>query len=137
MDLQVLKHENFPIRTANDIVVIRREVRSWSARIGLGLIDQTKVVTAASELARNTLEYGGGGFMTMETLESPDRRPGIRLVFEDRGPGIPNLELALTDGYTSGKGLGLGLTGSRRLMSEFEITSEVGKGTRVTTTKWK
>tara|TARA_B110001454_G_C12723002_1_gene435616 strand:- start:7378 stop:7785 length:408 start_codon:yes stop_codon:yes gene_type:complete len=135
--VQVLKHENFQIRVPNDIVVIRKEVRSWSAGIGLGLIEQTKVITAASELARNTLEYGGGGTLLLEAVQSEDRRAGIRLVFEDQGPGIANLELALTDGYTSGTGLGLGLTGSRRLMSEFEISSEVGKGTRVVTTKWK
>ncbi len=135
--MQILRHEKFPIRNPNDIVIIRKEVRSWSAKIGLGLIDQTKVVTAASELARNTLEYGGGGELELAAVENDDRKPGIRLTFEDQGAGIANLELALTDGYTTGNGLGLGLTGSRRLMNEFDIKSELGKGTRVITTKWK
>lgn len=132
-----MSHDTFPIRTQNDIVVIRREVRTWAQKIGFGLIDQTKVVTAASELARNTLDYGGGGEMKIERLENDLRKPGLRLTFEDQGPGIANLDLALTDGYTTGGGLGMGLSGSKRLMSEFQLESQLGKGTRVTVTKWK
>jgi serine/threonine-protein kinase RsbT len=131
------KRELLPIRAQSDIVVVRQKVRSWAAEIGLGLIDQTKVVTAASELARNTLDYGGGGEMEIESLTSETRRPGIRLTFIDQGPGIENIEKALTDGYTTGGGLGMGLSGSKRLMNEFNIESEVGKGTRVIVTKWK
>ena len=129
--------ERLPIRTQNDIVVIRKEVRLWATKIGLGIIDQTKVVTAASELARNTLDYGRGGDLLIEVLENESRRPGLRLTFEDQGPGIANIELALTDGYTSGGGLGMGLSGSKRLMNEFKIETEIGKGTRVIATKWK
>lgn len=131
------KHEKFPIRSQNDIVIIRKEVRSRAAEIGLGLIDQTKVVTAASELARNTLEYGGGGEMEIEKVENDIRRIGLKLTFEDHGPGIADINLALTDGYTTGGGLGMGLSGSRRLMNEFHLESTLGKGTRVTVTKWK
>lgn len=133
----MLKAERFPIRTQNDIVIIRKEVRAKAASIGLGLIDQTKVITAASELARNTLDYGGGGELEIVVLENETRKPGIRLTFEDQGPGIPNLDLALTDGYTTGGGLGMGLSGSKRLMNEFKVETEVGKGTRVIVTKWK
>lgn len=135
--MHLLKHEKFPIRSPNDIVVIRQRVRIWSTEIGLGIIDQTKVVTAASELARNTLDYGGGGEMEISTLKNDLNRSGIRLVFEDQGPGIPDPDLALTDGYTTGGGLGMGLSGSKRLMNEFKLETEVGKGTRVTVIKWK
>lgn len=135
--MQVLKHERLPIRAQNDIVVIRQRVRNWATEIGLGLIDQTKVVTAASELARNTLEYGGGGELELAALKSEANRPGLRLMFEDHGPGIADVNLALTDGYTTGGGLGMGLSGSKRLMNEFKIETELGKGTRVTITKWK
>ncbi|UYL07422.1 anti-sigma regulatory factor [Bdellovibrio sp. SKB1291214] len=135
--MQILKHEVYPIKTPSDIVIIRKEVRSWSASIGLNLIDQTKVVTAASELARNTLDYGGGGELQLSSVMNVDRKSGIRLVFADQGPGIADLKLALTDGYTTGGGLGLGLSGSRRLVNEFDIESEPGKGTRVTAVKWK
>lgn len=135
--MQSLSHEKFPIRTQNDIVVIRREVRTLAAKIGLGIIDQTKVVTAASELARNTLDYGGGGEMELAAIISDDRRPGLRFQFEDQGPGIPDISLALTDGYTTGGGLGMGLSGSKRLMNDLTVESEVGKGTRVTAIKWK
>lgn len=131
------KSEKFPIRNQNDIVVARQKVRTWATELGFGLIDQTKVVTAASELARNTLDYGGGGEMELAALKNDMQKPGLRLVFEDQGPGIPNVDLALTDGYTSGGGLGMGLSGSRRLMNEFKLETEVGKGTRVTITKWK
>jgi serine/threonine-protein kinase RsbT len=124
------------IRAAEDIVRVRQAVRSWSVRIGLGLVDQTKVVTAASEIARNTLDYGGGGSMALEVVTNGSRT-GLRLIFEDQGPGIPDLELALRDGYTTGSGLGLGLSGARRLSNEFDIWSRPGEGTRVTITKWK
>lgn len=124
------------IRSSDDIVRVRQFVRQRAAQIGLGIVDQTKLVTAASELARNTLDYGMGGTMRLAEVNEGLRR-GIRLVFEDHGPGIPNLELALTDGYTTGKGLGLGLSGARRLCNEFEIKSEPGKGTRVMIARWK
>ena len=129
--------EKLPIRAQNDIVIIRQKVRFWATKIGLSIIEQTKVITAASELARNTLDYGGGGNVEISTLTNPLNRPGIQLVFADEGPGIPDLKLALTDGYTTGGGLGMGLSGSKRLMNEFNIESEVGKGTRVTVIKWK
>ena len=135
--MQLLKHERLLIEAQNDIVTIRQKVRAWAIEIGFGLTDQTKVVTAASELARNTLDYGGGGAMEIAALKNPANRPGLRLVFEDEGPGIPDLKLALTDGYTTGGGLGMGLSGSKRLMNEFAIESEIGKGTRVTVIKWK
>lgn len=111
-------------------------MRAHAVALGFGLVDQTKVVTAASELARNTLDYGGGGEMIAELLEAGPRR-GLRLMFQDDGPGIPDLAQALTDGFTTGHGLGLGLSGARRLSNEFEIESEVGRGTRVTIVRWK
>lgn len=124
------------LQTSTDIVLVRQATRAWSIERGLSLVDQTKLVTAASELARNTVVYGGGGEMRWETLmESP--KTGLRLAFEDRGPGIPDLELALTDGWTSGKGLGIGLSGSRRLVNEFHIRTVVGEGTCVTITRWR
>ena len=129
-------NDTMPIRTSEDIVRIRQFVRQRAVEAGLGLVDQTKIVTAASELARNTLEYGGGGVVHIEQLREPPRR-GVRLTFEDHGPGIPDIEQALQDGYTSGKGLGLGLGGARRLCNEFHITSRPGEGTRVTITRWK
>ena len=107
-----------------------------SVEAGLRLTDQTKIVTAASELARNMVIYGGGGILTLEIVDSADRT-GVRLTFEDKGPGIPDLQKAMTDGYTTGAGLGLGLSGSKRLCNEFEILSKVGEGTRVTVTRWK
>ncbi|HWJ22647.1 MAG TPA: anti-sigma regulatory factor [Gemmatimonadaceae bacterium] len=125
-----------PVRTAADVVLVRQAVRAWAVAQGLGLVDQTKIVTAASELARNTLDYGGGGTVRLEALQEGTRR-GLRLTFEDRGPGIPDVALALTDGYTTGNGMGLGLSGSKRLVNEFDLWSEVGKGTRVTVTRWK
>jgi serine/threonine-protein kinase RsbT len=118
-----------------DVVNVRRRVRELSAQLSFSLVDQTKLVTAASELARNTLIYGGGGQMLVEVLNGA--RSGLRLSFEDKGPGIPDIDMALRDGFTSGSGLGLGLGGARRLVSEFEIASKVGEGTRVTITKWK
>lgn len=135
--MQLIKNERLPIKAANDVVIVRQKVRAFAVEIGLSIIEQTKVITAASELARNTLDYGGGGELEMSILKSLTNKMGIQLVFADSGPGIANIELALTDGYTSGGGLGMGLSGSRRLMSEFQIESEVGKGTRVTCIKWK
>ena len=124
------------IRTSEDIVRIRQAVRSWAIRQGFTLVDQTKIVTAASELARNTIDYGGGGEVRLQTLKEGFRY-GLRLTFIDQGPGIPDIELALQDGYTTGSGLGLGLGGARRLVNEFEIASRPGEGTRVTIARWK
>jgi serine/threonine-protein kinase RsbT len=134
--MPVLKHETFPVRSDNDIVLARQAVRKWAQELGFSLVDQTKVVTAASELARNTLIHGGGGTMRLELLNEGIRR-GLRLTFEDQGPGIADIELALKEGYTTGTGLGLGLPGSRRLVNEFDIVSRVGEGTRVSVTMWK
>lgn len=132
----VLKHEVLPLQSQGDIVTVRQIVRRWAIDAGLGLVDQTKLVTAASELARNAVGYGGGGTVGLELLEDGGRR-GVRLTFEDHGPGIPDIALALTDGYTTGTGMGLGLGGSRRLVNEFEIDSAPGRGTRVTVARWK
>jgi serine/threonine-protein kinase RsbT len=128
--------EIMPIQSSDDIVRVRQEVRRRAAEAGLGIVDQTKFVTAASEIARNTLDYGGGGTVRLEPVQDGIRR-GLRLIFEDSGPGIANLDLALTDGYTTGSGLGLGLSGSRRLCNEFAIESKPGEGTRVTIARWK
>jgi serine/threonine-protein kinase RsbT len=125
-----------PIRTGEDVVRVRQEVRRSAIEAGLGLVDQTKLVTAASELARNTLDHGKGGEAAIDIVQNGARR-GVRIVFEDHGPGIPDIELALKDGYTTGKGMGLGLGGSRRLCNEFAIVSEPGSGTRVTIARWK
>ncbi len=125
-----------PIRSSQDLVLVRQAVRTWAAELKFSLVEQTKVVTAASELARNTLDYGKGGHVTLEVL-AEGLRKGLRLSFVDKGPGIPDIELALRDGYTSGGGMGLGLGGAKRLMSEFTIESKVGEGTRVTVTRWK
>jgi serine/threonine-protein kinase RsbT len=135
--MEVLKQERLSIRAPNDIVMVRQKVRSLSMELGFGLVDQTKVVTGASELARNTLDYGGGGEVLLEALRDDRSRKGLRLSFEDRGPGIADISLALTDGYTSGGGLGMGLSGTKRLMNEFEIDSKPGEGTRVVCIKWK
>ncbi len=128
--------DTLAIQTSDDVVRVRQEVRRRAIEIGMGLVDQTKIVTAASELARNTLDYGGGGLVRFEALTKGARK-GLRLIFEDEGPGIADIALALTDGYTSGGGLGLGLSGARRLASEFDIQSTVGKGTKVTIVRWK
>lgn len=125
-----------PIKTPEDVVLARRLVRRGAQEAGLSLVDQTKIVTAASELARNTLVYGLGGEMTMQVIDDGARR-GLRLTFVDQGPGIPDLDLALRDGWTSGNGLGMGLSGTRRLVNEFEIESRVGEGTRVSIARWK
>lgn len=124
------------IRTSEDVVRVRQAVRALALRVGLSLVDQTKVVTAASELARNTIDYGGGGTVVMERLTN-GAKPGIRLIFEDHGPGIADINLALKDGYTTGGGLGLGLSGAKRLSSDFQLESRVGEGTRVTITRLK
>jgi len=134
--MPVMKHETLPIRAEIDIVRARQAVRNWAKELGFSLLDQTKIVTAASELARNVLVHGGGGCMRIEALNEGARR-GLRLNFEDQGPGIPDIELALRDGYTTGGGIGLGLSGSKRLVNDFEIASKVGEGTRVTVVKWK
>jgi serine/threonine-protein kinase RsbT len=125
-----------PIQSSDDIVRVRQEVRKRAAEAGLGIVDQTKFVTAASEIARNTLIYGKGGEVHLQTIDDGMRK-GIRLIFEDKGPGIADIALALTDGYTTGNGLGLGLSGSRRLCNEFEIQSTPGEGTRITIARWK
>lgn len=130
------KREVMSIQSAADVVLVRQAVRQIAVEVGFSLVDQTKIVTAASELARNTLDYGGGGTATIETVEAGTRR-GVRLTFADQGPGIPDIDLALKDGYTTGGGLGMGLSGTRRLMNEFELVSKVGEGTTVTVTKWK
>src|SRR3954447_1747710 len=125
-----------PIRTSEDIVIVRQQVRAWSTKMGFGLVDQTKLVTAASELARNTLSYGGGGIALLETVGN-GHRLGLRVTFEDHGPGIADIEQAMKDGYTTGGGLGLGLSGAKRLSNEFEISSRVGEGTRISIIRWK
>jgi serine/threonine-protein kinase RsbT len=134
--MAVVKAETIPISSSEDVVRVRQITREWAVAQGLSLVDQTKIVTAASELARNTLDHGGGGTVRLEALNSETRR-GLRLTFEDQGPGIPDIELALKDGYTTVGGLGLGLSGSKRLSNEFEIFSRVGEGTRVMITRWK
>jgi serine/threonine-protein kinase RsbT len=135
--MELLKQERFQIRTQQDIVIARQKVRSWAIEVGFSIVDQTKVVTAASELARNTLEYGGGGEMDIGLVKNDSNRDGLKIVFEDQGPGIKDVNLALKDGYTTGTGMGLGLSGSKRLMNEFNLETTVGKGTRVTVIKWK
>ena len=134
--VQVERHEAVPIVADDDIVRVRQRVRDCAVSLGFSLVDQTKLVTAASELARNTLVYGKGGTAILETVVN-DRRRGLRLTFEDKGPGIPDIAQALTDGFTSGHGLGLGLSGAKRLSQDFEITSRVGEGTRVVIGRWK
>jgi len=133
--MAVISTETMPVQSEPDVVSVRRRVRDASARLGFSLVDQTKVVTAASELARNTIIYGGGGTLRLELLNGP--RNGLRLIFEDKGPGIADIELALRDGFTTGAGLGLGLGGAKRLVSDFDIASRPGEGTRVTITRWK
>jgi serine/threonine-protein kinase RsbT len=128
--------DELPIRSGDDVVRVRQHVRNAAAASGLSLVDQTKLVTAASELARNTLIHGGGGVARVETVKSPTGRAGVKLHFADEGPGIVDVNLALTDGWTSGTGLGLGLSGSRRLVDEFELKSEPGAGTSVVVVKW-
>lgn len=130
------KDDTIPVQSSEDIVWVRQAVRAWAIELGFGLVDQTKLVTAASELARNTVDYGGGGRVHLEALNE-GVHCGLRLTFEDHGPGIADVELALQDGYTTGSGLGLGLGGAKRLVNEFEIESRPGEGTRVCITRWK
>src|SRR5919202_2356339 len=134
MDIQ--RSEMMSIQSSADVVLVRQAVRQWAVELRFSLVDQTKIVTAASELARNTLDYGGGGTVKLEAVQNGSRR-GLRLTFEDQGPGIPAIDLALKDGYTTGGGLGMGLSGTKRLVNEFNIVSQVGKGTRITITKWR
>jgi serine/threonine-protein kinase RsbT len=133
--MSVVSTETLPVQVEPDVVGVRRRVREVASQLGFSLVDQTKVVTAASELARNTVIYGGGGVMHIESLNGP--RVGLRLIFEDKGPGIPDINLALRDGFTTGSGLGLGLGGAKRLVSDFDIKSKPGEGTRIAITRWK
>jgi serine/threonine-protein kinase RsbT len=130
------KSESVGIRASDDVVRVRQQTRLLAIEAGLSLVDQTKIITAASELARNTLDYGGGGDVRIEVVENGARR-GLRLLFQDQGPGIPDIEQALKDGFTTGSGLGLGLGGARRLSNEFAIDSKPGAGTKITITRWK
>ena len=132
----VEKDDLMPILTPEDVVRVRREVRTQAIAVGFSLVDQTKIITAASEIARNTIDYGGGGTLRIAALRKGLHR-GVRLTFTDQGPGISDIKLALTDGYSSGSGLGLGLGGAKRLSSEFDIQSTPGKGTIVTLARWK
>ncbi len=134
--MTVLNSESMELRTSEDIVLVRQAVRKKAVSLGFGLVDQTKVVTASSELARNMLNYGGGGTVQLEVVQN-ERRSGLRLVFEDQGPGIPDIDLAMKDGYTSGQGMGLGLGGAKRLSHEFEILSKIGEGTRISILRWR
>jgi serine/threonine-protein kinase RsbT len=133
--VNVEKHEALPIGADDDIVRVRQRVRDWAVGLGFSLVDQTKLVTAASELARNTLIYGGGGTLILESVVN-ERKRGLRLTFEDQGPGIADVDQALRDGFTTGNGLGLGLSGARRLSQDFSITSKPGEGTRVVIARW-
>jgi serine/threonine-protein kinase RsbT len=132
----IQKTEIVPIKSGSDVVMVRQRVRFWAIEMKFGLVDQTKIVTAASELARNTLDYGGGGQVEIASVQE-GLRTGLKLFFSDNGPGIPDVKLALSDGYTSGNGMGLGLGGSKRLMNEFEIDTAPGLGTRITCIRWK
>ena len=134
--MTVLLSDERTVQSAEDVVGIRQTVRQRAVEMGFNLVDQTKIVTAASELARNTLQHGGGGRVTIEAVENLGRR-GIRLTFEDDGPGIADVELAMKDGFTTAGGLGLGLSGARRLSNDFAIQSALGKGTRVIITRWR
>ena len=134
--MTVLLSDQRAVQTAEDVVAVRQAVRQRAVELGFNLVDQTKIVTAASELARNTVQYGGGGTVTIESLEYLGRR-GLRLTFADNGPGIKDIELAMKDGYTTAGGLGLGLSGARRLSNDFHIDSTPGEGTRVTSTRWR
>jgi serine/threonine-protein kinase RsbT len=134
--MAISRTETIPVRASAEVVQVRHLVRKLAVDIGLSLIEQTKIVTAASELARNMVDYGGGGTLRAEVLDEGMRR-GLRLSFEDHGPGIADVDQALRDGYTSGNGMGLGLGGAKRLSNEFELASKPGQGTRVTITRWK
>ena len=134
--LVVEKNETLAVGTSDDVVRVRQAVRARAIEAGFGLVDQTKLVTAASEIARNTVDYGGGGTLRIEIVREGTRR-GVQLTFSDKGPGIADIATAMTDGYTTGGGLGLGLSGAKRLSNEFSIESAPGKGTTVTLARWK
>jgi serine/threonine-protein kinase RsbT len=134
--MAVIRSETVRLQSSSDVVRVRQIVRAWATQVGFSLVDQTKLVTAASELARNTILYGGGGTLQLEALNDNSQH-GLRLTFEDQGPGIADVEQAMRDGYSTGTGLGLGLGGARRLSNEFRIWSEPGKGTRVMIARWK
>lgn len=134
--MDVLRAREVSLTSEYDIARARQMVRAWALEISLGLVDQTKIVTAASELARNTVVHGGGGAMFLELISS-EQRKGLRLTFKDNGPGIPDIQVAMEDGYTTGGGLGLGLSGAKRLVNEFVIKSAEGEGTEVILIKWK
>jgi serine/threonine-protein kinase RsbT len=134
--VEVIKDGSAPIQSSSDVVRVRQLVREWATAVGFSLVEQTKIITAASELARNTLEHGGGGQVRLESLNNAARR-GLRLTFSDEGPGIADIALALKDGYTSGNGMGLGLSGARRLVNDFAIDSAPGRGTTVTIIRWR
>lgn len=133
--MEVLRSERLAVRTSEDLVTVRTSVRKLAAELRFGIVDQTKIVTAASEIARNTIDYGQGGQVCMEALNNGVKR-GLRLIFADQGPGIRDIDQAMRDGFTSGNGMGLGLGGTRRLMDEFDIASKLNEGTTVTITKW-
>jgi len=134
--MAVIEAEELPIRSSEDIVMIRRVVREWSIASGFSLVEQTKLVTAASELARNALQHGGGGMARVERLND-DQRRGVRIAFHDQGPGIADIGQAMRDGFSTGGGLGLGLGGARRLVGDFDLQTEPGQGTTVTIARWK
>ncbi len=134
--MPTIRTESLPLRNEQDVVLARQAVRKLAQELGFGIVDQTKMVTATSELARNAVIYGLGGTLNCEVL-SEGIRTGLRLHFVDNGPGIEDLKLAMTDGWTSGTGMGLGLSGAKRLMNDFAIESAPGTGTRVTVTRWK
>lgn len=136
LGMTVVKTEQLPLQTSSDVVMARQRVRQFAIELRFSLVDQTKLVTAASELARNALDHGQGGQMSIEVINGLSRT-GLKLVFEDHGPGIPDIEAALKDGFSTGSGMGLGLGGSKRLVNEFAIESVVGKGTKVTVVRWK
>jgi serine/threonine-protein kinase RsbT len=133
--MEVLRSESLPVRTSEDVVNVRTSVRKMAAELRFGIVDQTKIVTAASEIARNTVDYGRGGDLRMDALQNGPKS-GLRLIFVDEGPGIRDVEQALTDGFSTGNGMGLGLGGTRRLMDDFNIASKLNEGTTVIITKW-
>jgi serine/threonine-protein kinase RsbT len=132
-----LESKTIALKYDHDIAVARNEVRTLAAALGFRIIDQTRLATVASELARNVIKYGAGGRLIVQPTEDPNGRQALRLIFEDKGPGIPNIEEAMRDGFTTGRGLGKGLPGSKRLVDEFKIESEIGLGTRITVLQWK
>lgn len=134
--MAVVRHESHPVQSDEHVVLVRQKVREWAVQAGFSLVDQTKIVTAASELARNVLQHGKGGAVKLESLNDDVRR-GLRLTFEDNGPGIPDVEMALRDGFTTGGGLGLGLGGAKRLSNEFSIDTQPGRGTKVVIARWR